>query len=682
MYKIRTVDVWDTLLRRDCHPECIKLATASHLLLGWREEIRPGFRDVWALYQARIDAEKFLAEDTKADGKDDEYEITEVLRHWVSSVFSVSHVDALPVYLAEFELSTEIARSFADSEIEDFLRFHEAEKTFFLSDFYMDSTMLKRLLRAKGVDSVVADGVASCDVGLNKRSGKLFGHIHALHAVSPAEHVHVGDNQWSDVDSPRAIGVSAHHYLPEIAHKERLERERLFSSRAVLFEHLHCECLALAQTSIEELSSKKSAAFRLGVEAAPLFIAFTLWIAEQAIEKKLDRLFFFTREGEFFHRVFLEIFPSGKLFGHNLPPLDVLEVSRLATFAPSMKDISVEEMSRVWSLFRLQSVSGLFTTFGLRCEDFLGILTDCGLKASDVIVDPLNSEELKKLFCSKEFLDAVKNSVGSQKEMLFSYFKQHSLNAANKIGVVDIGWRGTIQDNIALLFPEKEIHGMYLALRRFINQQPGNVSKAAYGPDENISNKLDKIFESFAVMELLCSSSSGSVVGYKCENNKIFARHQIDEEENLFFSEFTQHFQNGVVLAAKNWKPYIERYVISASELQSTALHIWNALYRAPGDDLTQLFMQAPQNDVFAYGDFFKRNRFPSLLTIFLSPVIKSSRLQLIEYVRRVQWTQAIEKSKDIGWFHRSVLLLVFRMANFFKRVRSRPGFLWGKKNG
>ena len=54
MYKVRTIDVWDTLLRRDCHPECIKLATAQHLFLGWTNQLKPEFGDSLALYKARL----------------------------------------------------------------------------------------------------------------------------------------------------------------------------------------------------------------------------------------------------------------------------------------------------------------------------------------------------------------------------------------------------------------------------------------------------------------------------------------------------------------------------------------------------------------------------------------------------------------------------------------------------
>src|SRR5690606_32603094 len=110
---------------------------------------------------------------------------------------------------------------------------------------------------------------------------------------------------------------------------------------------------------------KQAAALSLGVQAAPLFIGFALWIAEQAVLHKLDRRYFFTREGEFFHKVFSPLFPQGRLFGHDLPSADILEVSRLSTFAPSMREASIQEMSRIWSLFKVQSVSGLFTTLGV-----------------------------------------------------------------------------------------------------------------------------------------------------------------------------------------------------------------------------------------------------------------------------------------------------------------------------
>lgn len=670
MYKIRTIDVWDTLLRRVCHPECIKLATAQHLFLGWNDHIKPEYRDGWALYHARLEAERTLAEYAKTGGNDDEYEITQVLTHWAQVVFLSTAPVGLPTHLAEFELSVEIARSYADPDISLFLRSHDAEKTLFLSDFYMSAEMLSRLLSSKGLDTLVSEGLSSCDVGLNKRSGQIFRYVHSIHGVSPDEHVHIGDNEWSDVSSPRAVGVNALHYLPESAHAERLARERLFSSRKALFDHIRAECSSLAKDPSKGLSAKQAAALCLGIQAAPLFIGFVLWIAEQSILQKLDRLYFLTREGEFFHKIFCAIFPQGRLSGHDLPPADILEVSRLSTFAPSMKDASIQEMSRIWSLFKVQSVSGLFSTLGLDIGKFSELLETLGLKETDVIRDPENSLDLRRLFETPAFAESAKNSLASQTSMLQSYLKQSGVHAGDRVGIIDIGWRGTIQDNISLLVPDAYFHGMYLGLRSFINAQPGNVSKAAYGPDENTSSESTALFTNFAAMELLCNSAHGSVVGYFLENGRTNPRRYGEQEENAAFDEFVGPFQEGVLLAAQHWQSYLERYVVSSNELHTMALHVWDKLRRAPDEGLVEVYLHTPQLDIFGYGEIFKRSQYPSVGTIFLSPILASRRQQLIEFIRRVQWSEAIENAKEIGSLHRGLLLLTFRSAHLVKRAR------------
>lgn len=672
IYKLRTVDVWDTLLRRDCHPECIKLATAQHLFLGHVHRLRAEYRDCWTLYSARVDAERSLAEEAREQGDDDEYEITLVLRRWLDVVCRDAIDTDLPLQLAEFELQTEISRTFVDTGIVEFLSRHQAERTVFLSDFYMNSAMLRRLLSAKEVNRLVDDGIASCDVGVNKRSGQLFRHVHKLHRVAPEEHIHVGDNLWSDVEVPRSLGITALHYAPEAAHAERLERERLFSTREALFEQVRRECAATARRASDGLSARKAAAFRLGVEVAPLFIGFALWVAEQAVVKKLDRLYFFTREGEFFSHVYQTIFPEEIYFGHQLPPSDVLAVSRLATFSASMENVSIEEMSRIWALFKSQTVSGLFATLGLDYSNFVDVLNSLGLKSDELVDDPSNHPGIKKLFQNEAFVSAAEGTLSHQKQAVLEYLEQKKIYLHEKIGVVDIGWRGTIQDNLALLKPQTHFCGLYLGLRRMINSQPANVSKSAYGPNENQSLEFASLFECFAVMEMLCNSPNGSVVGYSRKDGDVIPQRQFVTSENEYFEEFTKHFQQGVLLAAGIWQPYIERYVVTGAELRDVSMQIWEYLRIAPASELAEVFMQTPQHDVFGFGDIFQRNQLPSVSTILLAPIIKSKRRQLIEFVRRVQWSAAIDQAQGVGRFHRGILQLTFRFANFIKRSRMK----------
>lgn len=670
MYQLRTIDIWDTLLRRDCHPECIKLATAQHLYLGWCDKIHPEYRDGWYLYRERIAMESRLADQRRQEGKDDEYEIIHVMQLWLDHV--LPHAPAnLAIELAEFELQTEMKRAFPDPEIEDTLKQYPAERTLFLSDFYIGKAMLSRLLADKGLDRLVADGLVSCDVGLNKRSGMLFEHVQGQYAVTAATHVHIGDNAWSDVSAPKKLGIHAVHFLPAKGHQKRLHYEGLFASREALYDHVQKECHDLAEVAAKTLEGRQAAAFRLGAEAALLFVGFGLWVAEKALTRKIDHLYFFTREGEFFQQVYATLFPERKLHGYVLPPDHVLAVSRLATFAASMQDVSIEEMSRIWSLFKIQSVSGLFVTLGLDVADFAQELEEAQLKSTDVIDNPVAHPGMRQLFSAPTFIHAAKEVIASQRNLLQGYLQQNSVISGLNVGGVDIGWRGTIQDNLAMILPDVQWHGLYLGLRKVINQQPENVTKSAYGPDENTSLECASLFENFAVLEMLCNSVNGSVVGYKKVNEHIAPDREVVASEIAGFEDFTRYFQEGVLLAAQHWQSYLERYVVTSDELRPVAMHIWERLRSAPGKDLAETFMQTPQHDVFGFGDIFRRDQVPSLSTILLSPVSQARRQTLLAFIRRVQWSAAIHHAQGIGYFHRKALLLTFKMANMAKQLRN-----------
>ena len=617
IYKIKTVDVWDTLLRRDCHPECIKLATAAHVYFELLGHFKPPYTGYWDIYRARIETEARLAREAREANKDEEYEIVHVLKEWLKTILLSSSDESLPQRFADYELSVEVRHTFQDPDIEEFLKLHSAERTIFLSDFYMSSDMLKHLLEQKGLSHLFEDGVSSCDVGLNKRSGTLFKHVHEVFGISPHEHVHVGDHPWSDVESPAQLGVTGISFVPEKSHADRKERESLFVSREALFQHLRQLSIQAMAPSILARQKTESTAFRFGVEAAPLFVGFALWIAEQAIAQRLDQVFFLTREGEFFRRIYEIIFPDQTLFGHQLPAYAELEVSRLSTFVASMEDISKDEFNRIWRLNRSQKVSGLFSTLGLEYSNFSNLLSEVGLKATDVIERPEANESLSKLIRAPEFTAAVNEKILEQRELLNEYLTEKGISQSDKVGLVDIGWRGTIQDNLARIKPATHFHGMYLGLRKMLNPQTSNVSKCAYGADERVDADTGQLFEAFAVLEMLCTSNLGSAEKYVRSQGKVTAHRNVCAEENSSHSEFSVHFQEGVALAAQVWGPYLERYVVGAAELHASAVHVWKKLSVNPNPDLAKIFIQTPQHDVFGFGDIFQKNQAPALSTIF-----------------------------------------------------------------
>ena len=109
-----------------------------------------------------------------------------------------------------------------------------------------------------------------------------------------------------------------------------------------------------------------------------------LHIAEKALIDRVEQIFFFTREGEFFIQAWRNLFPDNKLMGQILPPVDTLEVSRIATFTASLQEISTNEMMRLWNLYSTQSLFAFFKTLGLDSKDFVELCRKHELDLSKV----------------------------------------------------------------------------------------------------------------------------------------------------------------------------------------------------------------------------------------------------------------------------------------------------------
>lgn len=670
MYKLRTIDIWDTLLRRTCHPEAVKLATALHVFLRFRDRLNQRDTDHWQLLEERVSVERLLAEQAEASGHDGEYELTEVIQSWLGSVLRPAdpgEAAAIAKDIAEHELAFEIAHTFPDDGIADFVAAFPAQTTLYLSDFYMTCDMLGRLLRHHEIDGLVPGGVVSCEAMLNKRSGRLFAHVQRLHDITPAEHVHIGDNPYSDFETPRRQGVHAVAYQPDAAHAARIERERLFASREGLFDHIGGQ-VDSALRAMESDDSEASTMFHIGCQAAPLFIGLALFVAERAIVDKIDRLFFLTREGEFFIRLHEILFPDHRLAGLALPPAAILPASRHATFAASLDAISIAELSRVWRLNWHQKLSTLFGILGLDPDPFAVLLARLGLSPDEMIVRPQDDPRIEALLSDASFVEAATASVTARRATLTAYLHQQGIRPGDKIGIVDIGWRGTIQDNLARLMPECETVGYYLALRAFINPQPANAAKHAFGPDER-TDDVASFFESFEPLELLCNSPYGSVSGYReTKDGKIAPIREINDAENVPINRFTRHFQDGVIFAAKIYRPLLMDHAVTSGEMRAMAIHLWQRLASRPPEELLKAYYAAPQHDAFGFGGFFDRGQPPSLVTLLRAPLHRASRNSTIQYIRRTQWMPAIS-GLNVGRLHRLTLTSMFWLAHRYKRL-------------
>jgi FMN phosphatase YigB (HAD superfamily) len=578
MNMLRSLDVWDTLIRRSCHPEFLKLGTARHVFLHSGIQLKEICATSWDIYKLRVEAEATLANEALALGHDNEYEISNVLRRWLEEITMGGFDNNLPDYLADLELEAEMRCTYPDPSIREFLNVFPSNNTIFLSDFYMCSERLKRLLSYHGLNDLVSDGVSSCDVMLNKRSGNLFQYIHKKYGISPAEHLHIGDSLHSDVEMPRRLGIQAIHFESEVEHKKRQDVAVFFSDRGALMRHIEQEVDRASNLWDNELNDKE--AFRLGTKMAPLFVGFVLFIAESAIRGSLGKIFFFTREGEFFLKVWQTLFKDSRLVGHKLPQVEILEVSRFSTFCASLQEVSIAEIMRLWSLYRVHSLDSLLASLGLTTVELYQVFLRHGIDPVESIKHPWDDARVQKLFQDSEFMESLQAKIRHDRPLLQDYLNQKGLTLETReAGVVDIGWRGSIQDNLCFLLPNCQIRGFYLGLQKYLNNQPRNSSKQAYGPNANVNSEFADLLDPVSVLEMLCSSQSGSVKAYqKTPSGEIVAERFQGTELGQDAAEFSRNFQQGVLSACAVWSQYVSTHVITSLELRMPACSLWRNL--------------------------------------------------------------------------------------------------------
>lgn len=667
-FKLKTVDVWDTILRRNCHPDFIKRSTAYYFFLKYYTLHNTD--SVERLFTQRVETERNIGKNNKELGYDDEYLIQNVMLQWVESYISAEQYDttAISHELYSWEIEQEKKHIYLDPGIKNFLAQYPSDITLFLSDFYTSSADLKELLISAGVDaSIISDGISSIDERLNKRSGRLFDFVQNKYQLSSTDWVHIGDNEWSDVQMPASKGIESIRYLPLQQHQLREQKEFLWNKNEELTETITNDILK------EYMGSKDlSVDFQLGLKTTPLIAGFCLKILEQAIISKSEKILFFTREGEFFIKAMDVLIKNLKanIRGIKIPEIDILEVSRLATFLPSLQEISLKEMMRVWNLYSTQSISSLFKTLNVDPQQFQSFIEKYGIPADEQLQYPWQDSRIQQLFDDSTFKEMLWQHVIQQRTLLKRYFKTKGLSddVDTRICVVDVGWRGTIHDNIALLYPNIHFTGVYLGMQKFLNEQPSNTSKVAFGPDLNRQLEYPHFLDSVAPIEMITNSPSGSVIGYGEENGKLVAIRSVNYDENSTWHNFTKAFQEGILAGMEPFSSAVLSHGLTHDVVRGYALKVWDVLISGSNKSLTDAFNNLNHNETFGLGGYVKKSHVPSTCEILSALWNNNHRRHLIEFIKANQWSDGIRNRDNLPWLNKKLLALTIDLAVFYKR--------------
>ncbi|MEN0077108.1 MAG: hypothetical protein AAGC69_22175, partial [Paracraurococcus sp.] len=405
-------DIWDTLLRRDCHPDEIKLQSARLLKLRGQAFLRTQEAMPAELLTLRLEAEAAVAR------ADHEFRFPEAIDVWLWSALVPSTPPAalaeLRQALLEHEFTAERRATRPDSIAAEVLR-AAAGRASYASDFYMPDGFMDRLLGVHGLEDGFIARHVSCDSFETKRGGQLFDRILAETEVPARDILHVGDNLHADVEVPRSRGLRTIRYLSPVEEARKAWFGQAFEAQRRGDGSLHQRrILGL----LEDLArAAPDVGMATGIRLAPLAFGFCLNAAEGALAAGTDRLWFFTREGAFLREVH-EAIRVADPFSLALPDSGLLEVSRLATFGPSLTDLSPQSLMRLWSLYSTQSLAGLGASLNLDPSLMRRVAARHGLSDERPIQYPWKSPGVLRVLQDAEFVAAAGERLGQQRALL------------------------------------------------------------------------------------------------------------------------------------------------------------------------------------------------------------------------------------------------------------------------
>lgn len=639
--KVITFDIWDTILKRTCHPEEIKVHTLRYYYYKEYFKIKEEYRNELTLYRLRDSIEVEEYEKARERGVDGECNFREVLATLIERTHlgTEKEKEILKQELPEYEINREIEKTYINPLITDIFNKYDKNTKYCISDFYMPKEDLIKILNAHGLDKKFKEIYVSADIMKTKRDeGHLFEYFLEKENIKYENMIHVGDNQHSDIDMAKRYGIETikipnpKKYNFDINNLGNIDLKLDNIKKDASTENL-------AKLTRENLKEYKKSLYNQGIEFSAIAYYYIYDIIIDAVLKGYDKIYYQTREGETFIK-FHEIIEKNNPFPFKVPKAELIEVSRVATFAASLDEFNVQNLLRIWSQYRAQSMKALFKSLDIDIEKYDEYFKKYDIDKEMTIYEPWFNFKVTTLLQDKEFKKEIEEELKEKREKLLEYLKGKGIEnkEGNKIYLVDIGWRGTIQDNLAFVLDKVHIEGGYIALFDYYNPQRENVAKRALIRDSKVT--WEYVALTLTIYEMMFSSDTKSVAGY--ENGKAIRKGK--KEEVDFVKNIILPIREGMIDGAKYIAKFMKERDIMEDMYLGYLYNLAREIKENPSKILVEAYYSLVYNETFGTGEYLNGRK----------KVTGLKRFNII-YVRNLMrnepWKESLIVGNDLGFY-------------------------------
>lgn len=262
------------------------------------------------------------------------------------------------------------------------------------------------------------------------------------------------------------------------------------------------------------------------------------------VEQRVEQVYFLSREGQPLKRMF-DLYQdrvSGNITSH------YLEVSRRSTLLPSLTHLTEESFETLFRQYRRISLFEFLSSLGLEARaqsiaQALGMPEGTEARREEDFPTSPTFTALKAL---PQFQDLYESERAARRRAFLTYLGEFSGGALPaRLVIVDVGWKGTIQDNLFALLCRKgdtsvrAVTGYYIGLVAEGAAGSNNDKFGLLFSSVGVPSPKYRVFnENRALFEVVLAADHGSIVSY--ENTADGRAHAIRGD-----------FEEGAMLAAE-----------------------------------------------------------------------------------------------------------------------------------
>ena len=446
------------------------------------------------------------------------------------------------------ELDIEYALITPHKEMEDVYKYaHSQGKTIILvSDMYLERSFVEKLLQKCGFCGYKKLYVSS-ETGLLKSTGNMFELILKENSFDSNTVLHIGDAIKADWFLPKLSGI---HSVCIRTYTNHTLYGTGMSEKGIDYNMLY---------SFINNTVQGSRYFRIGYETlGPVLYGFCHWLHEYKQQLGIGKLLFFSRDGQIMWKIYKKMFPKD--------PTEYVYVSRRSLTVPLLHLYPIEEIIDILPLYRLTTLKVALEVLGINQDPFVEeVIRKHGLKENMRV----KKEDFLK---GGKFFDAfseLKKRICDTSEREFSALKDYfnGVKLDDKTGIIDIGWRGSMQMALEKLLPfinpNVKIYGFFMGILRDSPNSFGYI----YSPHK-LEMKIT--LKSFGgLFETMFIADHGSVKCYEKGGKISFLKFEHDIKSTTY--SHIKDLQSGAVSFVSNmathpfrslvnWTPHLAFY--------------------------------------------------------------------------------------------------------------------------